>query len=70
MATNPSDLVSEGAVTVSEALRISGIGRSVLYDLMSKGEIPFAQVGRRRLVPRRALAQFLERRLVVAGAGG
>ena len=47
----PPSLTSHGAVTVGEATRFSGIGRSSLYELMTAGELPFTKVGARRLIP-------------------
>lgn len=37
-------------VTVDTALRISGLGRTKLYQLIGSGEIKTVTVGRRRLV--------------------
>lgn len=47
------------AVTVDEAVRVSGIGRSTLYELMRAGEIPYRCVGRRRLVLMDGLRRYL-----------
>jgi excisionase family DNA binding protein len=37
-------------VTVSNALRLSGIGRTTLYKLIKEGKIRTTTIGRRRLV--------------------
>jgi excisionase family DNA binding protein len=50
-----AELFADGAVTVAEAVRFSGIGRTHLYDLMADGRLPFAKVGSRRLIARRGL---------------
>ncbi len=63
------ELVSEGNLTVPEAARLIRLSRSQLYALMSKGELPFIKIGKRRLVPRRALLDLMERNLVGAPAG-
>lgn len=60
------DLLEHGCVNINEAVRITGLGRSVLYQRMDAGEIRYVKVGRRRLVPRLALKAFLERHLVEA----
>ena len=38
------------AVPISEACRISGIGRSKLYEMIKTGDVRIAKVGRRSLV--------------------
>lgn len=47
-------------LTVEETARILGIGRQLAYDRIKTGEIPVIKVGRRLLVPRRALEKLLE----------
>jgi excisionase family DNA binding protein len=37
-------------VTVPDAMKYSGLGRTKIYDLISKGEIKSVRVGTRRLV--------------------
>jgi excisionase family DNA binding protein len=50
------------AVRVPEACRLTGIGRSKLYELIAAGEIRVIKVGSITLVPFAGLQQFLERR--------
>ena len=38
------------AVPISEACRISGIGRSKLYEMIKTGDVQVAKIGRRSLV--------------------
>lgn len=38
-----------------------GIGKSLAYDLVNQGVIPSIRLGSRRVVPRKALEDFLER---------
>ncbi len=60
--TRPTtDVWADGGAPMAEAVSFSGYGRSKLYELMDAGEIPFAKVGRRRIVARRGLRSFLER---------
>jgi excisionase family DNA binding protein len=47
-------------LTVEETARVLGIGRQLAYDRVKTGEIPVIKVGRRLLVPRRALEKLLE----------
>lgn len=46
-------------VTVEEAGRILGIGRSSAFAAVHRGEIPVLRIGRRILVPRAALERML-----------
>lgn len=60
-STRPAraEVFNDGAVTVTEAVRFSGIGRTHLYDLMTSGRLPYARVGARRLIARRGLIELL-----------
>ncbi len=53
------ELLRDGALSVAEAETFTGLGKSELYQAMGAGELPYVQRGRRRLIPRRALAQWL-----------
>ena len=46
--------------TVEETAKLLGIGRQLAYDRVKTGEIPVIKIGRRLLVPRRALEKLLE----------
>ena len=46
---------------VEEAAAMLGIRRSLLYSLLSRGELQGVKVGRRRLIARRELEIFVER---------
>jgi excisionase family DNA binding protein len=59
----PSDSIwADGGMRVSDAAEFIGVSRTVLYDLMRSGELPFSQPTRDRVVPRRALVQLLQRK--------
>lgn len=47
-------------MTVPEAAAALKIGRGLAYEAVRRGEIPAIRVGRRLLVPRRALEKLLE----------
>jgi excisionase family DNA binding protein len=47
-------------LSVEEAAKVLGIGRNLCYDRVKTGEIPAIKIGRRLLVPRRALEKLLE----------
>lgn len=45
--------------TVEEAAQLLGISRGTAYESARRGELPTLRLGRRLLVPRRALEQML-----------
>ena len=47
-------------LNVEAAAKVLGIGRNLCYDRVKTGEIPVIKIGRRYLVPRRALELLLE----------
>lgn len=65
MLNAADELLAEGCVTVEGATREFGLGRTRLYEWMGRGELPYSQVGAKRLIPRVAL-----RRLIAAGLVG
>lgn len=64
-ATVADELLAAGSTTVAGAVAEFGISRSVLYELMQRGELIYTQLGARRLIPRIAM-----RRLLAAGIVG
>lgn len=46
-------------LTVEQAAKLLGIGRSTAYELVHTGEIPSLRLGRRIVVPRVRLAEML-----------
>lgn len=46
-------------LSVEEAAGLLGISRALAYELVRRGELPRLRLGRRVLVPRRALEQFV-----------
>ena len=47
-------------LTVEEAAEILGISRAFAYKLVKKDELPIVRLGRRVVVPRRALETMLK----------
>lgn len=47
-------------ITVAEAASMLGISRSAAYDYIRAGELPAIRMGRRWLVPMRALTTMLD----------
>jgi excisionase family DNA binding protein len=49
-------------VRIREACRLTGIGRSKLYELIAAGEIEVIKIGTITLVPLASLTRLLQRR--------
>jgi excisionase family DNA binding protein len=47
------------AYSIDEAARLTGLSRDLLYDQMRRGNLTYVKVGRRRLITRHHLQQFL-----------
>ena len=47
------------ACSVDEAARLTGLSRDLLYDEMRRGNLAYIKIGRRRLITRQHLQQFL-----------
>ena len=47
------------AYSVDETARLTGLSRDLLYDEMRRGNLAYLKVGRRRLITRQHLNQFL-----------
>jgi excisionase family DNA binding protein len=47
-------------LSVTEAAGLLGISRGLAYELVARGELPSLRLGRRIVVPRRALEDLLE----------
>src|SRR5262249_1297634 len=58
------DLVADGVVSIREAGRLTGLCRSQIYNLARVGPLPLVKLGKRTLVPRRAIV-----RMLAAGVG-
>jgi excisionase family DNA binding protein len=60
--TNPGSVASRHLLlSVPEAARALGIARSSLYLLMDRHELTSVSIGRRRLLPARALEEYVDR---------
>jgi excisionase family DNA binding protein len=47
--------------TVRQAADALGVSDDLVYELTARGDIPCLRLGRRRVIPRRAIEQMLER---------
>jgi excisionase family DNA binding protein len=46
--------------SVEEAAELLGVGRTLAYQAIARNEIPHVRIGRRVIVPARALERFLD----------
>lgn len=60
--------VQRVTVTVEEAGEMLGISRGLAYELVRRGELPHIRLGRRIVVPMRALMAMVEGEEVAASA--
>jgi excisionase family DNA binding protein len=47
-------------ITVDEAAKLLGVGRSMAYEAARRGELPIVRMGRRVLVSRAGLLRLIE----------
>lgn len=45
------DIAGQAAITVEDAARLLGIGRSAAYEAARRNQLPVIRIGRRLLVP-------------------
>ncbi|MEV7776814.1 helix-turn-helix domain-containing protein [Kitasatospora sp. NPDC088351] len=56
------------ALTVEEAARRLGVGRTTMYALVASGEVPAVTIGRLRRVPAEALKEYVTARTQAAAS--
>jgi excisionase family DNA binding protein len=56
----PDPAAERLAYSVNEAARLTGLSRDLLYDQMRLGNLPYIKIGRRRLITRHHLEQFID----------
>lgn len=60
--TAPADR-EEIVLSVRDVAKMLGVSDDLVYELVARGEIPCLRLGRRRLIPRRAVELMIERSL-------
>lgn len=58
-APSLNDLANRATISVEEAAKVIGIGRSAAYEAARIGQLPTRRLGRRLLVPVPALLEWL-----------
>jgi excisionase family DNA binding protein len=55
----PGPAAERLAYSVDEVARLTGLSRDLLYDEMRRGNLSYVKIGRRRVITRQHLQQFL-----------
>jgi phage antirepressor YoqD-like protein len=63
-----AELVADGAMKITDAVKFTGIGRTKLFALLKEHGIVSWKEGNTRVVPRRELQRLLRERLEAAQA--
>jgi excisionase family DNA binding protein len=58
------DVIADGLRTIQEGHEFTRLSRATLYGMMERGELEYVKLGRRRLIPFRALVALARRGLV------
>lgn len=58
------EVAADGALSIEEAMKFTSLGRSELYKRMDAGKLVFVKIGKRRLIPKRALVELLAANVV------
>ena len=67
VATNVAVAVDPPAtMTVEETADALGIGRTLAYELVTRGELPALRLGRRIVIPRSAIEELVKARTIQA----
>lgn len=59
-----AELAADGVLSVADAQAFLSLGRTEVYGLMDRGKLPFIKLGRRRVIPKRALVELLAANMV------
>ncbi|WP_025128578.1 helix-turn-helix domain-containing protein [Pseudomonas sp. PH1b] len=58
---NHLDLVAPLSVGVDESARLIGVARSMMYEILARGDLQSFKIGRRRLILVKDLEAFIDR---------
>lgn len=65
----PGMAVQPLVLSVAEAATALGVSDDLIYELAARGELPCLRVGRRRVIPRRAVEALVDKAMNEFGAG-
>lgn len=58
---NHRDSISPLSVGVDESARLIGVARSMMYEILARGDLQSFKIGRRRLILIKDLEAFIDR---------
>lgn len=58
---NHRDLISPLSVGVDDSARLIGVARSMMYEILARGDLQSFKIGRRRLILVKDLEAFIDR---------
>lgn len=59
--SSTTDTAPRWLLSIPEACAGLGVGRSMLYEMISRGDVEIVRIGRRALVPVSSLDAYVER---------
>lgn len=59
------EMVSDGMLTVAQAKKFSGFSTWTIYQAIGGGPLPYAQYGKKMVIPRRAMDEWLADRVIL-----
>jgi excisionase family DNA binding protein len=59
-----ASIISDGLDTVREVAAFTKLSVATIYDLMSRGELPYCKLGKSRRIPHRSVLDYVNRCLV------
>ena len=65
-ATGNEELMTDGTVSINEAMGMLGVCRSTIYELMDEGRLGYTRVKTRRRIPRLVIVRYLASNFVEA----
>ena len=61
---NHRDLISPLSVGVDDSARLIGVARSMMYEILARGDLQSFKIGRRRLILVKDLEAFIDRQAI------
>jgi len=59
-----TDLLGDGLLSVAEVCLLTGMRKSFWYAVMDAGDLPYVKLGSSRRIPRRAVLDYCNERLI------
>jgi excisionase family DNA binding protein len=58
------EIIAKGSVSVPEARKIIGCGKTVMYAMLRDGTLPYTKVRSGKTIPMAAIEKYLQQNLV------